>query len=131
MKRAGRGDHVGDFECADVAVHDEPWARGTASARLAPHAAAQRCVYALRVILEEPNHFVLVSDAVGIIALVSESGQANSPVRELEHQRIPSLASPTLADPAALQDDMGAAKPAQVCLLKTPKRRGSLEITAL
>src|SRR5215472_7933507 len=66
-----------------------------------------------RVFLEKLHDMVAMRKAVRIVRPVGVTGQRQRPVRELERERIPSLASPPLGYAGSLDDHVFASEPAE------------------
>ena len=74
----------------------------------------------LAVALDEGDHLVARGEAVRPVAAILLAGQAQAPVGELEHQRVPALAPPALGHSPPLEDEVRASEPAQVIAERQP-----------
>jgi hypothetical protein len=70
-------------------------------------------VAVLRVALEERDELRDRHEAVRVVAVVRQAGQARLPVRRQQPQRVPALGAPGVRDLAALEHDVVHAAPRQ------------------
>src|SRR5262249_56402648 len=105
LKRAGRQDDVARLPASAVGLEGEAIAvvGGFAEGRCGD-TQPQGGTNVYRVLLEKLDDMVAMGKAVGLFGVVSIAGQRQRPIRELEGQRIPSLASPALRHAGPLDD---------------------------
>src|SRR5712691_475298 len=58
------------------------------------------------VVLDEAQDVVLVREPVRVVPSIGVARQLDTPVRELEHERVPPLRAPVFRHPRALQDEV-------------------------
>ena len=118
LVRAGGDDNVGGVDLAPGGL--EPESAVHRADAIHAHARPHGRVDELAVALDEGDHLVARGEAVRPVAAILLAGQAQAPVGELEHQRIPALVPPALGHPPPLEDDVGAPEPAQVIAEREP-----------
>src|SRR6266705_6465195 len=66
------------------------------------------------VVLDEAQDVVLVREPLRVVPSIGVARQLDTPVRELEHERVPPLRAPVFRHPRALQDEVLLAELFQV-----------------
>src|SRR6266496_1380053 len=66
------------------------------------------------VVLDEAQDVILVREPVRVVPSIGVARQLDTPVRELEHERVPPLRAPVFCHPRALQDEVLLAELFQV-----------------
>src|SRR6266446_3482333 len=66
------------------------------------------------VVLDEAQDVILVRESVRVVPSIGVARQLDTPVRELEHERVPPLRAPVFCHPRALQDEVLLAELFQV-----------------
>ena len=103
---AGRHDEVGGAPDAPVGAHRvlAP-SQDTASTVVCSSTGAAKRPW---VALEDVDVLRGVEEAVGVVAVVGETGQADHPVGGEQPQGVPALAAPALAEAPPLEHDVVA-----------------------